>query len=115
MQLFENSNNAATKETKNIESSLSSKPPCPGMSDPESLTPLFRFIRLSTRSPITPAKPHSKPNKIHCQKLIATPGKIKRINHIAVEQISEGIKPSQVFLGLICGASLCLPKAFPKR
>lgn len=34
---------------------------------------------------------------------------------MAVEQIKAGIKPSHVFFGEMCGASLCLPNALPNR
>ena len=44
-----------------------------------------------------------------------TNGKINKINQRAVEKISPAKNPSQDFLGLICGANLCLPKAIPNK
>lgn len=65
MQLNANNKNAAVKLTKTIESILSRSPPWPGINVPESLTPEFRFILLSTRSPITPAIAHIIPKDTH--------------------------------------------------
>ena len=115
MQLKVNINRPQVKETRNIESSRSRRPPWPGINVPESLTPEFRFIRLSTKSPITPAIPQSNPKTMHCQTSIFTPGNIKSRSQIAVEQIKAGTKPSHVFFGEIWGAILCLPKALPNR
>ena len=96
-----NNNNAAIRDTRKTESIRSSKPPWPGINVPESLTPLLRFIRLSTRSPITPATPQIRPYKIHCHSSMLTPGKINSKSQSADEHTRAGKNPSHVFLGLI--------------
>ena len=106
---------AEVTATRNSESQRSSSPPWPGMMVPESLKPELRLMRLSARSPSTPMRPLTTPNRSACGTLISTPGMNVRRHQNSTEPASPAKKPSQLFFGLVRGASLCLPNLLPTR
>ena len=82
---------------------------------PESLNPELRLMRLSARSPSTPASPQSRPNSAASGMPIVTPGMNDMSTQKIIDATRPARKPSQLFLGLVRGASLCLPNLRPNR
>ena len=99
MQPPKNKQNCTREEiTKNCESQRSSKPPWPGIIVPESLKPELRLIRLSTKSPNTPARPLTSPKASASGIDIETPGIKESKHHTAIANTNPAIKPSQLLL-----------------
>ena len=82
---------------------------------PESLNPELRLMRLSARSPKTPMQPATTPKAIACTSVMVTPGTKEMAHQNSTEPTNPAKKPSQLFLGLVRGASLWRPILLPTR
>ena len=98
---------------KRIESKRSRKPPCPGISVPESFTAAERFHIDSARSPMTPAIESMTPAIMACRS--GNFGKnVKWMTTAAmIDALMPPTSPSMVFFGLMRGESLCFPNCLP--
>ena len=95
-------------------STLSNKPPCPGIRLPASFNPASLFMTLSNKSPT------SEPTNTKNPKMTATTGLLGHAKTFQKRRATDEVQsnppraPSTVFLGLI-RCSLILPKALPKK
>lgn len=97
------------------ESTLSRKPPCPGIEFPESFTPYTRLINDSAMSLYIATIERTKPS---ASRVIAFPGNPKKCPQKKVkirDATTCPIPPSIVFPGLTNGASFLLPKFLPVK
>src|SRR6185437_15579081 len=115
----------ASGSTGNSASMRSSTPPCPGNRPLESLTPAWRFSIDSNRSPTT----LNTTSKVSASSVRAAPHCASsaeyRVGSNACKKSAAAatiittsqppIAPSQVLPGLMAGASLCFPNAFPEK
>ena len=104
-----------------MESIRSKIPPCPGKIVPVSFTPASRLKTEITRSPICALIPSTAPSNPATKKLLmGIPTKYGAVTKYqttptAMVAPSPDHNPSQVLLGLIEGASFCLPHLVPAK
>ncbi len=95
-------------------SNRSRRPPWPGTSRPESLTPIWRLRSDLQRSPSWAAAPANKPRASHRTGDMARAGsRTPQARAAATEAARPPSAPSTVLPGEIAGASLCRPTARP--
>ena len=95
-------------------SNLSNRPPCPGSIFPESLMPILRFIRDSTRSPHVPNTTTVNASPIHWDS--ESRGKYLEITIAAIMlNTHPPNEPSHDFLGDMRSKSLCFPNSTPAQ